>query len=46
MCHKLQLSDRPLQKVLKVRPKLQWRLQGVGDVRIVGCLLRKTAGME
>lgn len=37
MCHKVQLSDRPLQNMVKVKPKLHWKLQDIGDARIMGC---------
>jgi hypothetical protein len=36
--------ERLMYEAKKVKPKLQWRSQDVGDTRNKGCLLRKGIG--
>lgn len=38
--------ESPFYEALMMNPKLKQRLQDVGNIRIVGCLLRKTTGTE
>jgi hypothetical protein len=39
-------SKRVIPEAVRVKPKVQWRSQEVGEARNMECLLRKAAGSE